>query len=81
MDYLKGDERRGLLRTGIVVASLALYSLGGINPGEQTFPQNGAILSVMLIQIGLNGIHLATNLTSRKSSQEESLHVPGLPWR
>ena len=26
MDYLKGDERRGLLRTGIVVASLALQS-------------------------------------------------------
>ena len=37
MDYLKGDERRGLLRTGIVVASTL---------GEQTFPQNGAILSV-----------------------------------
>ena len=72
MDYLKGDERSGLLRTGIVVASTL---------GEQTFPQNGAILSVLLIQIGLNGINLAANLTSRKSSQEESSHVPGLPLR
>ena len=46
MDYLKGDERRGLLRTGIVVASTL---------GEQTFPQNGAILSVNMAPLAQMG--------------------------